>query len=59
MFDEIEFNKNIENIKNDLKMEGMFLTDQDINIYKQYNNKEINMEEMLNMLKNSNVGDIN
>jgi hypothetical protein len=59
MFDEIEFNKNIENIKNDLKMEGMFLTDQDINVYKQYNNKEINMEEMLNILKNSNVGDIN
>ncbi len=59
MFDEIEFNKNIENIKNDLKMEGMFLTDQDINVYKQYNNKEINMEEMLNILKNSNAGDIN
>jgi hypothetical protein len=59
MFDEIEFNKNIENIKNDLKMEGMFLTDQDINVYKQYSNKEINMEEMLNILKNSNVGDIN
>ena len=57
MFDEKKFEFNINQIKNDLKIEGMNITDQDIDIYRKYSNKEIDENQMISMLKNMNIGE--
>ena len=52
MFNEEMFNFNIENIKNDLAIEGMEITDTDINLYRQFANEEIDMPQLINTIKN-------
>lgn len=52
MFNEEIFKFDIENIKNDLAIEGMSITDEDINLYKQYANDEIDMPNLIQTIKN-------
>ena len=57
MFDEEIFKFNIDNIKSDLAIEGMSISDSDINIFKAFTKNEINMNEMVNMIKNNPLGE--
>lgn len=52
MFNEEIFNLNIDNIKNDLAIEGMEITDTDINLYRQFANDEIDMPQLISTIKN-------
>ena len=52
MFNEEIFNLNIDNIKNDLAIEGMEITDIDVNLYRQFANEEIDMPQLINTIKN-------
>ena len=52
MFNEEIFNFNIDNIKNDLAIEGMEITDIDVNLYRQFANEEIDMLQLINTIKN-------
>lgn len=52
MFNEEVFKFNIENIKNDLAIEGMAITDEDVNLFKQYANDEIDMPNLIQTIKN-------
>ncbi len=52
MFNEEIFNFNIDNIKNDLAIEGMAITDEDVNLFKQFANEEIDMPNLIQTLKN-------
>ena len=49
MFNENEFKFNIDNIKNDL--EGMDISQNDIDMYKMYANNEITMPDLIEMIK--------
>lgn len=51
MFNEEIFKFDIENIKNDLAIEGMSITDEDVNLYKQYANDEIDMPNLIQTIK--------
>ncbi len=57
MFDEEIFKFNIDNIKSDLAIEGMSISESDINIFKAFTKNEINMNEMVNMIKNNPLGE--
>ena len=52
MFKEEIFNFNIDNIKTDLAIEGMEITDTDINLYRQFANEEIDMPQLIDAIKN-------
>ena len=52
MFDEETFKFNIENIQNDLAIEGMEITKNDIEMFKMYANEEIAMPDLIQMIKN-------
>ena len=52
MFNEEIFNFNIDNIKNDLAIEGMEITDTDVNLYRQFANDEIDMPQLIDTIKN-------
>lgn len=52
MFNEEFFKFNIDNIKNDLAIEGMEITDIDVNLYRQFANEEIDMPQLINTIKN-------
>lgn len=52
MFNEEIFNFNIDNIKNDLAIEGMEITDTDVNLYRQFASEEIDMPQLINTIKN-------
>ena len=47
MFNEDVFNFNINNIKNDLAIEGMEISDADIMLFKQFANGEIDMPNLI------------
>ena len=47
MFNEDVFNFNINNIKNDLAIEGMEISDADIMLFKQFANDEIDMPNLI------------
>lgn len=51
MFNEEIFNLNIDNIKNDLAIEGLEINDTDINLYRQFANNEIDMPHLINEIK--------
>lgn len=51
MFNEEVFQFNIENIKNDLAIEGMNITENDIHQLRRFANQEIAMPEMIQMMK--------
>ncbi len=52
MYNEEIFNFDINNIKNDLAIEGMSISDADINLFKQFANDEIDMPNLIETLKN-------
>ena len=52
MFNEDIFNFDINNIKNDLAIEGMAISDEDVNLYKQFANNEIDMTNLIQIIKN-------
>ena len=51
MFNEEIFNFNIENIKNDLAIEGLSITEQDISLFKQFASNEIDMSGLIQTIK--------
>ncbi len=51
MFNEEKFNFNIENIQSDLAIEGLEITQNDINMFKMFANDEIAMPELIQMIK--------
>lgn len=51
MFNEEKFQFNIENIKNDLAIEGMDITENDVNMYRMLAEKEVAMPELISMIK--------
>lgn len=51
MFNEEMFQFNIENIKNDLAIEGMNITENDVNMMRMFANQEVAMPEMIEMIK--------
>lgn len=50
MSKEEKFKYDIENIKASLEVEGMIVTDEDIELIKKYANKEISFEELIEMI---------
>lgn len=52
MFNEEIFNFNIDNIKNDLAIEGLSITEQDVSLFKQFANDEIDMSNLIQTIKN-------
>lgn len=49
---EEKFKLDIENLKNDLAIEDMFITDDDISMLKKYSNNEMSMNEVIsNIIK--------
>ena len=52
MFNEEMFKFNIENIQNDLAIEGMAITQEDVNMFKMFANEEVAMPELIEMIKN-------
>lgn len=58
MSNDEKFNFDIANLKKDLAMENMTVTDEDVQLLKRYFNEEITMPEMIEIIKNSvNYGD--
>ena len=51
MFNEEKFNFNIENIQNDLAIEGMEISQTDIDMFKLFANEKIAMPELIQMIK--------
>ena len=51
MFNEENFKFDIENIKNDLAIEGMNITENDVNMYRMLAENEVAMPELINMIK--------
>ena len=51
MFNEEKFKFNIDNIKNDLAIEGMDITENDVNMYRMLAENEVAMPELKNMIK--------
>ena len=51
MFNEEVFKFNMDNIKNDLAIEGMNITDNDVNMYRMLAENEVAMPELINMIK--------
>lgn len=52
MFNEEIFNFDMNNIKNDLAIEGMAISDEDITLFKQFANEEIDMPNLIQTIKN-------
>lgn len=52
MFNEDIFNFDINNIKNDLAIEGLAISDEDITLFKQFANDEIDMSNLIQIIKN-------
>lgn len=52
MYNEDIFNFDIDNIKNDLAIEGMSITENDINLFKQFASNKIDMYNLIQTIKN-------
>lgn len=51
MFNEEIFQFNIENIQNDLAIEGMQITQNDVDMFRKFANSEMGMPELIQMIK--------
>ena len=51
MFNEEIFNFDINNIKHDLAIEGLTISEEDVNLFKQYANEEIDMPNLIQTIK--------
>ena len=47
MFNEEVFKFDIDNIKNDLAIEGMEITNEDVDMYRRFANDELNMPQLI------------
>lgn len=52
MFNEDMFNFDINNIKSDLAIEGLSISDNDITLFKQFANQEMDMSNLIQTIKN-------
>ena len=50
MFNEEVFKFDIDNIKNDLAIEGMEITNEDVDMYRRFANDELNMPELIEII---------
>ncbi len=55
MSEDEKFEFDIANLRKDLAIEDMFVTNEDINLLKKYYNKEISMNEMIDYIKNTTI----
>ena len=55
MFNEEVFKFDIDNIKNDLAIEGMEITNADADIYRRFANDELNMPQLIEIIKNQSL----
>ena len=46
-----KFKIDIENIKSELEIEGMHLSNEDISLLEMYSDKQINQEQLINTIK--------
>lgn len=53
MSKEEKFKFDIANLKKDLAIEDMIVDNEDIELLRKYHNKEITMEEMINIIEKS------
>lgn len=53
MANEEKFNYDIANLKKDFAIENLKVTNEDVNMLKQYNNNEITMNQMIDNIKKS------
>ena len=51
MFNEEIFNFDINNIKNDLAMEGLFISEEDVSLFKQFASEKIDMPNLIETIK--------
>ncbi len=51
MYNEEIFKFDIDNIKNDLAIEGLSISDEDVNLFKQFANDEIDMPNLISTIK--------
>ena len=51
MFNEEVFKFDIDNIKNDLAIEGMEITNADVDMYRRFANDELNMPQLIEIIK--------
>lgn len=52
---EEKFNSDIENLKNDLAIEDMYITDEDISMLRKYSTNEISLNEAISNIIKSNL----
>ena len=50
MFNEEVFKFDIDNIKNDLAIEGMEITNADVDMYRRFANDELNMPQLIEII---------
>ncbi len=55
---EEKFNFDIENLKQDFAVENINIQDSDIEILKKYYNNEITMNQMIDIIKTTNLNNI-
>lgn len=55
MFDEEKFNLDIENLKVDLAMEDIKVTDEDVRLLQRYASNEIDMPQLIDIIKNNTI----
>ncbi len=55
MFNEEVFKFDIDNIKNDLAIEGMKITNADVDMYRRFANDELNMPQLIEIIKNQSL----
>ena len=51
MFNEEVFNFDINNIKNDLAMEGLSISEEDVSLFKQFASEEIDIPNLIETIK--------
>ena len=55
MFNEEVFKFDIDNIKNDLAIEGKEITNADVDMYRRFANDELNMPQLIEIIKNQSL----
>ena len=53
MINEDKFNFDIENLKKDLAIENMVVTDEDVALLKRYHDNEISMDQVISTIRHS------
>lgn len=53
MFDEEVFKFNMDNIKNDLAIEGMNITESDVDMFRMFATDQVKMPQLIEMIKMS------